>query len=215
MNTQSVMWVIFMRVLTLLLPFGGCCAVVSHIIYRSNHPYKHPKLAKGAWITVGVLVIGGVITMGFILLQAMYAFTAKSRVASANSNARSLCSAFESAVYDLDANSNLPKHSEEIYSGHCGDKAEENTLEWYMTKYHSDPIYYVIVTDGDWHVIYAYSSNEPITQDKIHPYTYAEQYSFMKNMFRSHKGFVGFYDNAATTKARHEFDKKQKLRELD
>ncbi len=89
--TYMTIKMILMQILGLLIPFGGCAAVMSHILYRSKHPYKHPKVAKTIWITVTVLGAGLVIGMGVVMLQAMYGFTSKSRIRAANSNAKHVC----------------------------------------------------------------------------------------------------------------------------
>ncbi len=205
---------ILMQILGLLIPFGGCAAVMSHILYRSKHPYKHPKVAKTIWITVTVLGAGLVIGMGVVMLQAMYGFTSKSRIRAANSNAKHVCDAFHASYYDLDEKVALPKHSETVYSGHFGDAAEENTLAWYMNKYGSDELYWVVVTDGKWNVQYALCSKKPITSDRIRIYTYDEQKQEMNNMFRDHSGLVGCYNYEVQRQAQHEFDRKQKLNEI-
>ena len=186
--------VLLMQVFSMLIPVGGCCAIVSHFIYRSKHPYKHPKLAKAFWLTVAVLIVGGGLAFGVMLVQSMYNFTSKTKVNSENSRAHDVCNAFQSAVAELDRTGELPEQSEEIYSGHFGDAAEEKTLEWYMNQYSNNTGYYVVVTDGNWNVKYTLASQEPITSDKIHIYDLAAQREEMRRMFRNHDDFVGCFN---------------------
>ena len=210
--TTQIISLFFMRVLALLLPVGGCCAIMSHIIYRSNHPYKHPKIAKAAWLTLGIVVIGCASVMAFVLLQAINNFTSRSRVNGANSNAKHVCDAFITAVYDLDETGHLPEQCAEIYSGNTKDAAVENTLDWYMNKYGNDVGYWVVVTDGNWNVKYTLCSQKPITPDKIHTYDLNSQNEEMSRLFKSHSDFVGCYNYEEQQKLRRERAKEKQER---
>ena len=168
-------------------------ALIAYCIYRGNHPVKRSETEKKVLRVAGFAALGVLGIMGAFLFRGLWDFSARGRINSSNSSAKLVCEACKCAVIDLDERDMLPEHSAEIIYGQPGEEHEKDSFGYFMDYYFSDHPYYVIVTDGNWHVQYTLVSNKPITPEKIHPYSYDSQRKLMTSLFRDHKELVGYY----------------------
>ena len=191
------------REIMILLPgllfWGG---IVAYIIYRANHPVKRSKLEKSILRVIGFAFAGAVCVGGVIVFSAMWGTVAKTKLNVANGNAKMVFKVYLSALTELDMHGKLPEHSDEFIMGAPDETYEPDTLGYYIDKYFNDHEYYVIVTDGNWHVEYTLWSRKPITPDEIRHYTRDSQYALFKSPFSDQNEIVGYYE---TTEKERQF----------
>ena len=189
----------FLFILMRLVIVGG---IIAYCVYRGNHPVKRSKLEKSILRGIGFAFAGALCVLFMMLLSAMWGSAVNSRIRVANGNAKTVFRAFESAFYDLDRMCELPEHSEKYIMGAPGEAYEPDTLGYFIDKYFNDHEYYVIVTDGNWHVEYTLWSRKPITPDEIRHYTRDSQYALFKSPFSDQNEIVGYYE---TTEKERQF----------
>ena len=183
-------WTRFLSLLPALVFWGGVIAI---IIQNAIHPTKRSKAEKIILRIVGG-IFGAIVLLGIItFVPSLFHSRERILINTANYYARQAGESFVMAVRDLDKEGLLPARSVEVFTWKYGEDTGEMNLPARMDHYGSGSRggYYAIVTDGEWHVIYALWSEEPLAGD-VRPYTQEEQWDSFRLFDR--EPLVGYYD---------------------